>query len=713
MSLPPADSAREGRYRLEEMKVELAWLADRATFPYLLAARAVDGSLEIRGSVPSLDLQVSVLRIAKAHSHLPVLNALEINGNAAEKETGLDQSAVRQGAVEILSDAFGMAARGFEIRADSDGIVAVSGSVNSVEEKLAVSRRLRKVRGCACVSNYLQISPVMRDGRMVTQINAAGSLVVPGQVLCLDGTGQDLPAPRAATAPPPGLPPVRKVVSIPKPVPVVVTAPATVPPRPAVQPASLQIQTSTVTPVPVATNPPAVMPIEVPVPPSPRAASVQTPVSTGSATVPAVMPRGMDKPSSVAAPATASVTNRTDAQPRVLMPPPPSYVTVHTDASMQNFIPLPLPATRPAVPLARDSSTAKTVSGPHSDKEVDLLAAPTVPESWLSDNTQTKSATKQKSQGPSNFAVTRPEPSHKMSNDELLALPAVPLTGKELPISAPAVTTLPPKPVVLWEKPAPQTIFAAPAPKSTNGSAVTAVTVQPKPATPAPVQQVAPSPVPKPLVVNVQSVPVTPAPVQQATHIPVLKPLAVPAPTAFKDTWVDAVPAPKVVETPGHPLPPPGGWPAAHISRPAPTAYVTSGLLVFPDEHAPAAKPAVVTAPANDHGVAPAPKVEVVSRIEPLSPATPVVTPTPAISTYAALSPGHGAPLSVSRLKQQVEQACGRLANHVEVTGSDKGITVRVKCVDATAAQKVTERVLVQVPEMMDAKVKFEVDVAK
>jgi hypothetical protein len=39
-------------------------------------------------------------------------------------------------------------------------------------------------------------------------------------------------------------------------------------------------------------------------------------------------------------------------------------------------------------------------------------------------------------------------------------------------------------------------------------------------------------------------------------------------------------------------------------------------------------------------------------------------------------------------------------------------LTVHVKCVDAVAAQKVTDKVLIEVPEMADAKVKLEVEVA-
>src|SRR5262245_20317178 len=43
----------DGRGRLAEIKVELAWLTDPITFPYQLAARVCGSSLEVGGIVPN------------------------------------------------------------------------------------------------------------------------------------------------------------------------------------------------------------------------------------------------------------------------------------------------------------------------------------------------------------------------------------------------------------------------------------------------------------------------------------------------------------------------------------------------------------------------------------------------------------------------------------------------------------------------------------
>ncbi len=653
-ALPPADTAREGHGRLEQMKVEMAWLADPATFGCPLAARTVDGNLEVHGFVPRRELMDRALRTARAHTRLPVVNVLQVRGDLAPRETGVDGDAVRQGAVEVLNEGFGMAARGFEIRAGDDGRVTVNGSVNSVEEKLAVSRRLRKVRGCTCVSNYLQISPVMREGRMVTQINAAGTLVVPGQVLCLDGSGQDSATPPAGvlTFAVPPAPAVTAVATRPQPpAPAVVRTPARpLPPAPAPLPPPVQAPTPVaVVPVqpqtpPVVTTMPSHPPITLNEQPTPaRYATVAQPAPVPAAVMPIEMP--LPPGPSPARPSVALTGGQAVAPPTITprLPDPPRVG------------PGPLPRIIPPPPALPPSPVTTAAAPARSEKEVDLLAVPTVPQTWTRE--PAPPARKQKSTGPSTFATAR----------------------EEKPPAAPAVTTLnlPPVPV-LGGKPS-GTAAAPPAAKPVVPPATSAATASAK--KPAPATHLAPPPVPKP----------------------------VAEVAAVKDTWTDAVPAPRPQSSPDHPLPPPGGWPAAHISRPAPTAYVTSGVVAFEDEPAPATKPAPAAMPAPvavpGPVAMPAPAVKAApatpSRFQRVSaPAAPVAAPAAPVSTAPA-----------GRIKQQVEQACGKLARKVDVAVNDKGMTVRIQCASADAAQRATERVLVQVPEMASMNVKFEVSV--
>ena len=753
-ALPPADAAREGRFRLEEMKVEMAWLADPATFPYPLAARSVEGNLELRGSMPTESLRQHALKVARAHTHLAVINLLQIDARLHPSESGVDSAAIRQGTVEVLNDAFGMAARGFDIRAEADGKVAVNGSVNSVEEKLAVSRKLRKVRGCTYASNYLQISPEMRDGRMVTRINAAGTLVVPGQVLCLDGTGQEPSTPNLAPVVPLMAAPARPVAMVPVAPPVMVTKPATAP-APVV----------VTTPAPKATvvtqtaqQPAAIRPVAGQTPVAP-ASVAQAP----SAPLPVARPPVAPPPPLKTASVPAAAMPLEIPVPKIVMPvpppmqplasdrvPPPSKVPGQFDLMVPGPVqaqtrPTAQPATTAAASVA-PSNPIKQASGAGPEKSVDLLATPTVPESWTKDAPASQSkakttsslavkqasgtgpeksvrllatptvpeswtkdapASQSKPKATSSFAVSRTPPPLPPTTDELLKLPEVPsaATQKQATKAVPVVTKPATDTRVTEHRPA---VGPVPAPSSKDTKAVTttAVTAPAKPVTTVAVQPQAPA----------------------------LKPLPTPPATPFKDTWVEALPAPKPAPKADHPQAPPGGWPSAHLSRPAPTAYVTSGVVVFQEEPVSVAKPARPAAPVVENKVEAKPTTQLVSRLEPVSPqpaARPVPPPPAAAHTVPPPQPAAhpattfvvdrtsvaaGAPVtaaSAAKIKQQVERVCGRLAKQVEILTTDKGLTVHVKCADAAAAQKITDRVLTDVPEMADTKVKFEVEVVR
>jgi hypothetical protein len=386
--------------------------------------------------------------------------------------------------------------------------------------------------------------------------------------------------------------------------------------------------------------------------------------------------------------------------------PPPSKVPGQFDM----MVPGPVQAqTRPTV---RPTTTAasvtpaaavKPVSGVTTEKSVDLLAVPSVPESWSKDTTDAPA----KAKAPSNFAVGRTPPPLPPTTDELLKLPQVPSAATQVQATKamPAIA----KPVTSARvTDSTSAVGSVAAPASKDAKAVTTAVVPAKPATTT-TAQVPP---------------------------PALKPLPTPPPTSFKDTWVEAMPAPKPASKADHPQPPPGGWASAHLARPAPTAYVTSGVVVFQDEPVSVAKPAHPVAPVVENKpvarvvenkpvaptvvnkVEPKPTTQLVSRLEPV-PVSPAPQPTvhPATTLVVDRTPvSAGAPLTAAaatRIKQQVERVCGRLATHVEVLTTDKGVTVHVKCADAAAAQKITDRVLTDVPEMADTKVKFEVEVVR
>src|SRR6516162_5285757 len=66
------DVMAEGQARLLEIKVELALMADVATFPYRLAAHASGGAMEVRGYIPNNIVRERALKTARESCSLEI-----------------------------------------------------------------------------------------------------------------------------------------------------------------------------------------------------------------------------------------------------------------------------------------------------------------------------------------------------------------------------------------------------------------------------------------------------------------------------------------------------------------------------------------------------------------------------------------------------------------------------------------------------------------
>jgi osmotically-inducible protein OsmY len=168
--------------KLEEMRVELAWHADLATFSYELVARINGDHIEIRGYVPNEAIKEKALSIARKHTPFPVVDKLKLMPNLAARSVGRPAEEVKDEAAKLLAEKLGNEARSFDIKVTNVGEVALTGTVHSVEEKLAASHLLRQVHGCGCVANHLAVASELRNGRMITAVTRDGKETIGGKL---------------------------------------------------------------------------------------------------------------------------------------------------------------------------------------------------------------------------------------------------------------------------------------------------------------------------------------------------------------------------------------------------------------------------------------------------------------------------------------------------------------------------------------------------
>ena len=153
----PAKLAQPDSRRATEVGVEVAWLADPVTFPYYLEAHATNSQLEVRGYVPNKAVREQALRIAQVYSSLPVADAMKEHPSLLIRPSQMSPQQLQSSVTSSLRVALPKQYQQLKAECGSDGKVYVVGTVNTFEEKLAVSHSLRRLHGCTSVQNLTML----------------------------------------------------------------------------------------------------------------------------------------------------------------------------------------------------------------------------------------------------------------------------------------------------------------------------------------------------------------------------------------------------------------------------------------------------------------------------------------------------------------------------------------------------------------------------
>lgn len=150
-----ASEAKANQHRATEIQVEMAWLSDPTTFPYYLEAHVKGTTLEVHGFVPSQAVRQQALNLAKLNCSLAVADVMKQHALLTVHPTTRSPAQL-QSAVQIaLMESFPR--QNLAVNARPDGTVEITGTVRSLEQKLAVSQALRRLHGCSGVTNATQV----------------------------------------------------------------------------------------------------------------------------------------------------------------------------------------------------------------------------------------------------------------------------------------------------------------------------------------------------------------------------------------------------------------------------------------------------------------------------------------------------------------------------------------------------------------------------
>ena len=123
-SVPVAHSPLP-KSREQEMRIELAWMADSATFRCTLRARATEDGIELSGSVPRAEVRARAVKIAQDACGKKVTDRIAVSRHAHDPYTPASHQELLQGANRALSAALGPQKKGIMISIGESGEVVL------------------------------------------------------------------------------------------------------------------------------------------------------------------------------------------------------------------------------------------------------------------------------------------------------------------------------------------------------------------------------------------------------------------------------------------------------------------------------------------------------------------------------------------------------------------------------------------------------------
>ena len=160
----PVTSLAQPAGRPAEIAVELALLADRVTFPYVLKAKSTAQGLELTGRVPSTVIRDRALAVARQAWGGVLTSQIIVVPNMAIALPVEADASFGQEARARLEKVAPLAGRKLELRARKDGHLVLTGRADSEEQRLAFTAALRGLPGAACVVNQMTVMSAAGDG---------------------------------------------------------------------------------------------------------------------------------------------------------------------------------------------------------------------------------------------------------------------------------------------------------------------------------------------------------------------------------------------------------------------------------------------------------------------------------------------------------------------------------------------------------------------
>ena len=161
------------------MEIQLEFLADTSISNTDIHAYFRKGKLVIKGNANQQSVAKKAKSLAEKVTTIPIQDEIRVWPFPTYVTQKTSQENLQKAAEKCVHMELGALYPKLKAMAQADGTIMVKGPIISLEDKLEVSKKLRKIPGCTRVENQLEPQPMVRGKQTVILLTKDGQKFIP------------------------------------------------------------------------------------------------------------------------------------------------------------------------------------------------------------------------------------------------------------------------------------------------------------------------------------------------------------------------------------------------------------------------------------------------------------------------------------------------------------------------------------------------------
>ena len=176
-----ANKAEDSIALAESMRIHIEFLADPVISATDITPSVRNGKMILKGNVNNNSVSDNAVALASRLTTCKVISEIKTWPVSFNKTAKISVEALQANINKLVSTELLTSYPKLSAAVSAEGCVIVSGPVVTLEDKLEISKQLRKVQGCQRVVNKMTVQPMRMGNETVTMINKDGTKWIVGK----------------------------------------------------------------------------------------------------------------------------------------------------------------------------------------------------------------------------------------------------------------------------------------------------------------------------------------------------------------------------------------------------------------------------------------------------------------------------------------------------------------------------------------------------